>query len=37
MHFGFEIRFETFSVDSDQKNFDKNFLTLSFFTILAKK
>ena len=30
--FRFKIRFETFWIDSDQKNFfDQNFLTLSFF------
>ena len=27
----FKIRFETFWIDSDQKNYDPNFLTLSFF------
>ena len=36
--FRFEIRLETFSIDFDQKHFfDQNFLSRSFFTILAEK
>ena len=34
--FRFKLRFETFRIDSDQKKFDKNFLTLSFFSLFCQ-